>query len=255
MKFATHVLFYNVDQFILKNIENSGPHVDTIYVTYSKKPWIYNKKARKKFSNSSNLELLKKSKYYNKIKIIEGDWEYDEDQRNSCFLKAKEDGIDYLINQDADEFYFHNDFKKMIGEVKQNPDFDYYIAPMITFWKSFQYMVLSENGNNIVGHPEVIVNINKPQKFIRARRLSGKNITKLSVTCYHASFVLSDEDCWNKINTWGHTHQFKLRRWYKKKWLNWNIETENLHPVSPKAWSKAIKFNNNLPEVLIENDF
>ena len=84
MKFATHVLFYNVDKFILKNIDNSGCHVDRIYVAYSKKPWVYNKRARRNFSNSSNIDLLKKSKYYNKITIIEGEWKYDEDQRNDC---------------------------------------------------------------------------------------------------------------------------------------------------------------------------
>ena len=71
MKFATHVLFYNVDKFILKNINNSGPHVDKIYVTYSKKPWVYNKKARKYFSNSSNLELLKKSKILTKLQFFQ----------------------------------------------------------------------------------------------------------------------------------------------------------------------------------------
>ena len=62
MKFATHVLFYNVDKFILKNIDNSGCHVDRIYVAYSKKPWVYNKRARRNFSNSSNIDLLKKIK-------------------------------------------------------------------------------------------------------------------------------------------------------------------------------------------------
>ena len=70
--------------------------------------------------------------------------------------------------------------------------------------------------------------------------------------CYHASFVLSNEECWNKINTWGHTHQFKLKRWYKQKWLKWNIDTINLHPVTPKAWSQAIQYNGTLPEVLSE---
>ena len=250
MKFATHVLFYNVDKFILKNIDNSGPHVDRIYVTYSKKPWVYNKKARKNFSNTSNLDLLEQSKFYNKITIIEGEWEYDEDQRNACLEKAKQDGIDYLINHDADEFYFHKDFKKMIAEVKSNPDYDYYITPMINFWKTLDYIVLTNNGEKIVGQPELIVNLNKTQEFIRARRLSGKNIYSLSVLCYHASFVLSNEECWNKINTWGHTHQFKLKRWYKQKWLKWNIDTINLHPVTPKAWSRAIKYNGALPEVL-----
>ena len=254
MKFATHVLFYNVDQFILKNIDNSGAHVDKIYITYSKKPWSYNKKARKYFSNTSNLEILKKSKYFDKITIIKGDWKYDEDQRNDCLLKAKSDGMDYLINHDADEFYFHNDFKKMIEEVKQNPDYDYYIAPMMNFWKSFDYIVLNESGEEIVGHPELIVNVNKPQEFIRARRLSGEKIYTLSMICYHASFVLTNEECWDKINTWGHTHQFKLKKWYKNKWLKWDIETENLHPVNPKVWAKAVKYDGVLPEVLSESN-
>ena len=254
MKFATHVLFYNVDKFILKNIDNSGCHVDRIYVAYSKKPWVYNKRARRNFSNSSNIDLLKKSKYYNKITIIEGEWKYDEDQRNACIEKARSDGIDYLITHDADEFYFHNDFKKMIEEVKQNPDYDYYIAPMMNFWKSFDYIVLNESGEEIVGHPELIVNVNKPQEFIRARRLSGEKIYTLSMICYHASFVLTNEECWDKINTWGHTHQFKLKKWYKNKWLKWDIETENLHPVNPKVWAKAVKYDGVLPEVLSESN-
>ena len=254
MKFATHVLFYNVDQFILKNIDNSGPHVDRIYVSYSKKPWVYNKKARKNFSNASNLDLLKQSIYYNKITIIEGDWEYDEDQRNACLTKAKIDGIDYLINHDADEFYFHQDFIKMIEEVKENPNYDYYVTPMISFWKTLDYIVITQNGDKILGYPELIVNLKKPQKFVRARRLSGNSKYELSSLCYHASFVLTNEECWDKINTWGHTHQFKLKKWYNNKWLKWDIETENLHPVNPKVWAKAVKYDGVLPEVLSESN-
>ena len=70
-----------------------------------------------------DLDLLKQSKYYNKITIIEGEWEYDEDQRNACLDKAQNDGIDYLINHDADEFYFHKDFKKMIAEADSKKAF------------------------------------------------------------------------------------------------------------------------------------
>ena len=252
MKFATHVLFYNVDQFILKNIDNSGPHVDRIYVAYSKKPWGYNRKARKKFSNRSNLDLLKKSKYYNKIKIIEGDWLYDEDQRNACLNQARSDGMDFLITHDADEFYFHKDFKQMISEVKKNPHYDYYVTPWVSFWKTFGYIVITQNGNNITGYPEVVINLNKPQKFIRARIPSGDNKYELSALCHHASFILSDEECWDKINTWSHTHQFKVKKWYNNKWLNWDINSIDLHPVNPKAWARAIEYDQELPEVLSE---
>ena len=250
MKFATHVLFYNVDKFILKNIDNSGCHVDRIYVAYSKKPWVYNKRARRNFSNSSNIDLLKKSKYYNKITIIEGEWKYDEDQRNACLEKAKSDGIDYLITHDADEFYFHKDFNRIIEEVKENPNYDYYVTPWISFWKTFDYIVVTQDGDKIIGYPEVVINLNKLQKFVRARVLSGNNKYVLSSLCHHASFVLSNKECWNKINTWSHTHQFKIKKWYKNKWLNWDIDTIDLHPVNPKAWARAVKYDELLPEVL-----
>ena len=67
---------------------------------------------------------------------------------------------------------------------------------------------------------------------------------------HHASFVLSNEECWNKINTWSHTHQFKTKKWYKNKWLNWDIDTIDLHPVNPQAWARAVEYDELLPEVL-----
>ena len=253
MKFATHVLFYNVDKFILKNIENSAPHVDRIYVAYSKRPWSYNKKARKQHINSSSLELLKQSKYYDKLTIIKGDWKYDEEQRNACLDKAKEDGIDILFTHDADEFYFHNDFRNMINEIKKNPDYDYYITPWICFWKTLGYIIQSEKGESIIGYPEVAINLNKKQKFIRARIPSGKNKFMLSALCFHLSYVLNDSECWEKINTWSHSHQFKVKKWYEEKWLKWDLTKEDLHPINPKIFKKVVKFSGELPEVLSSN--
>ena len=34
----------------------------------------------------------------------------------------------------------------------------------------------------------------------------------------------------------------------------WDIETENLHPVNPKVWAKAVKYDGVLPEVLSESN-
>ena len=40
---------------------------------------------------------------------------------------------------------------------------------------------------------------------------------------------------------------------YNNKWLNWDINSIDLHPVNPKAWARAIKYEGELPEVLSEN--
>lgn len=250
MKFATHILFFNQDQWILKNIDMIGPFVNKIYVAWSEFPWIYNPSARNQFKNKSNPELLKQSSYYDKIVLIKGEWNLDEDQRNACLDAAKRDGMDYLLIIDADEFYCTDDLKKLIEDIKANPDFEYYTTPWITYWKDFNHVIIKQNDDKICGYPEICVNLKYNNRFVRCRRPSGNKIKLLTSICCHASYVLTDEECWSKINTWGHAHQFNKEEWFKNKWKNWTENTINLHPIVPHDWYKAIEFNKNLPEVL-----
>ena len=78
-------------------------------------------------------DLLKKSHFCHKIELIEGDWETDEDERNTCLRKAKNDGFDFLIIQDADEFFIKDDYKKNIKKIIQNPDYELYTTPVRAF--------------------------------------------------------------------------------------------------------------------------
>jgi len=241
MKIATHILFFNQDRWILKNIEMVAPFVDKIYVAWSEYPWSYNPAARNQFKNKSNPELLKQSPYYDKIELIKGDWKLDEDQRNSCLDAARRDGMDYLLIIDADEFYHPNDLKKLIDDIEKNPDYEYYTTPWFIYWKDFDHVLATTNGVIINGYPEVCINLKHNNRFVRCRRPSGKRFKQLSSVCGHASYVLSDEECWSKINTWGHAHQFDKNAWYRDKWLNWNENTLDLHPISPSAWHKTVK--------------
>jgi len=240
MKIATHILLFNQDRWILKNIEMIAPFVDKIYVAWSEFPWLYNSQARGQFKNNSNPEILKQSSFYDKIELIVGTWDLDEDQRNSCLDAAKRDGMDYLLIIDADEFYHPFDLKRLINDIKANPDFEYYTTPWFTYWKDFNHIVVDENNNHINGYPEVALNLKHNNRFVRCRKPSGTKIKQLSSICGHASYVLTDEECWSKINTWGHAHQFNKDVWYKNKWLNWNEDTMDLHPISPSAWHKTI---------------
>jgi len=246
MKIATHILLFNQDRWILKNIEMIAPFVDKIYVAWSEFPWSYNPQARGQFKNNSNPEILKQSLFYDKIELIVGTWDLEEDQRNSCLDAAKRDGMDYLLIIDADEFYHPSDLKRLIDNIKANPDFDYYTTPWFTYWKDFNHIVVDGNNNHINGYPEVALNLKYNNRFVRCRRPSGTKIKQSSSICGHASYVLTDKECWSKINTWGHAHQFNKDVWYKNKWINWNEDTTDLHPINPRAWHKAIKTPNTL---------
>lgn len=246
MKIATHILLFNQDKWILKQIEMIAPFVDKIYVAWSKFPWSYNPDARNLFLNKSNPEMLKESDYYHKIELIIGDWKLDEEQRNACLDAAKRDDMDYLLIIDADEFYSYDDLVKLINNINKNPDYEYYKTPWVTYWKNFNNIIVDFNDNYINGFPEVCVNLKYNNRFVRCRRPSGENVLTLDSLCKHASYVLSDEECWSKINTWGHAHQFDKELWFNSKWLNWNKSVTNLHPISPSDWKMAIETPENL---------
>lgn len=252
-KFAAHILMYNCDSTILKVIENCGDYVDKIYIAYSQFPWTYNEKARANFKNSSDKAILKQSPYYHKIVIVEGEWDTEEDQRNACLMRAKADGIDYMIVQDADEFYHAGEFKQNLLEIAQNPGYELYLTPWISFWKSLDYILVDENSKEILGYPQFAVNCNSNAVFSDKRSVSTDKVYKLKGLCYHLSYVLTDEQVWEKINTWGHTAEFDLKKWYKEKWVKWNLSMEDIHPILPRAWKRVIQFEGELPEVLRVN--
>lgn len=251
VKFATHIVLFGQDKWIMKNIENSYSHVDRIYIAYSKYPWAYNPHARNNYTNSFDLNKIKESKYIDKITIIEGDWKTEEDQRNACVTQAKKDKIDYLMIHDADEFYFHNDFELIKKQIIENPNFDVYKCAWYNFWKSFDYITVQENNDMVAGYPEIFINLNNDISFQRKRRpTSIKNFIIQNVICYHASYVLTDQELKEKLNTWGHHSDFNVNKWYNNVWLEWNENMKGLHPITPNAWYRAVRFFGKLPEVL-----
>lgn len=255
MKIAAHILYFDCEDKILAAIENCAPFVDKIYISYSKYPWSYNLEAQEKYLNTSSLKALEKSKYKNKLEVIEGKWNLEENQRNECAKKAKAEGFDYLIVHDADEFYFFEDYKGNIEEIKKNPDFDLYRVPWISFWKNAKYVIENKKGEIVAGYPEFAINLNRNVKFSRARTTNAKTVYKLPGLCFHLSYVSTNYFVFRKIKTWGHSHQFDTDKWYAEKWLSWQPNSKNLHPIKPSAWKKAKEYIGPLPEIIIKFKF
>lgn len=265
MRFCALILFYDCDQFILRTIANCAPHVEKIFVSYSPFPWMYNSQAREKFKNPSNPELLKQSAHWEKIELVCGDWKTEEDQRNEVLEKAKREGFDYLIIQDADEFFRYEDYASNLQEIIANPGYPFYRTPWYQFWKSLDQIVLCRYSFLYRhGRPEVklrhtpisysmafAIDLKAEIKFKHCRMpTNADDYFVLSGICFHLSYVMSDEQVERKIRTYGHSNQIDHDRWLKYKWYGWYPKTRNLHPIDPSVWTRTIPFQGELPSEL-----
>lgn len=253
------MLLFNADRTIVRALDNGGEYVEKIFVGYSPFPWnAYNSQAREKFRNSSSKEILKKSKYYSKIEIVEGVWDSDEGQRNEIVTKARAQGFDYLIFQDADEFYLPEGWRANLEGIRKHPDAMLYQTPWINFWKQLDFVIESRehmgNRNTTVTTCEAFaMNLKKnPEtKLSFARIFPTNDRYRLPGLCYHLSYVMSDEEMYSKIGTWGHSHQVG-KNWYKWKWLGWDETTRNINPIDSVEWVKAVRFNGEYPKELVD---
>ena len=252
IKIAAFCLAFNVNESLHEMISNIGKHVEKIYIAYSLYPWSYNKKARQEYTNNTSLEFIKESPFSEKIEIVEGVWDSDEDQRNSCVEKALSDGYEYLIVQDSDEFILDDEFENILNEVKAHPQVDLFKLQWYQFWKSTDFLILDKTGSMTTGTPEYIINLKNGVHFTDRRITNARNEFVIPCHLFHLGYVHSDATMKSKISTWGHSHELFSRNWYKNKWLHWNEKVKYLHPVRPEFWLKATSHNLTLPEELEE---
>ncbi len=255
-KVAVQILYFNSHQFIRHTLANCFSHVDKIFLSYSPSPWsAYNKDALNDFKNQSSLDIVCQSINYSKVEIVQGAWETEEAQREACRLIAQEQGYDFLIVQDADEFYLPEDYESNIQHMVENPQYEVYQTPWINFWKSTHYALVHKQhlgvSNTLYSTcPLFALNLRLPVKF-ESRRVP-KNTTsvfQLKGICFHLSYVFSDIDMFTKISTWGHAHQVN-KNWFKWKWLAWHAGKRNINPINSVEWVKAIPFTGVLPAEL-----
>ncbi|MCA6379549.1 MAG: hypothetical protein IM606_16935 [Cytophagales bacterium] len=255
-KIAVQILYFNSHHFILHTLANCVSHVDKIFLSYSPSPWsVYNKDALNDFKNQSSLDIVRQSINYSKVEIVQGVWETEEAQREACRLIAQEQGYDFLIVQDADEFYLPEDYESNIQLMVENPQYEVYQTPWINFWKSTRYALVHKQhlgvSNTLYSTcPLFAINLRLPVKF-ESRRVpkNSTSVFQLKGICFHLSYVFSDIDMFIKISTWGHAHQVN-KNWFKWKWLAWHFDKRNINPFCSVDWVKAVPFTGLLPAEL-----
>ena len=249
MRIATHTLAYNISRFVPDVIDNAGPHVDKIFVAYPRRPWAYNKDAREAFGNPTKLDEFRAAKYFDKIEFIEGDWDNDEGSRNACLDRAKAQGFDWLIAQDADEFYTTHAWRQALEYLRTAPeDVKYVRTTWYNYWKSAQYVIEFNHGSIKDAMASFAIRCHPDIRYRRSRTPNVDARYVLDTPAHHFGWALSDEEMLLKVQTWTHTAQFDPMAWYRLKWAGWNERTRNLDAVNPTLWRRAVRTPFELPD-------
>jgi hypothetical protein len=249
MKVGLQVLCYNVTPFIVPMLDNAGPHVDRIYLAYSELPYSdYNPEARTKYRNPTPLSLIQESKYFDKIRVIVGDWPNETEQRNECVVAAREEGMDIMLVQDADEFFYAEDYSRNIKAIMAAPHVAAWSVPWYLFWKNTDYVIRHHDGSLIEYSACYALNLNhKDACFERRRMSSPRPQGQLPGIAFHLAYVYDNAGMKQKLETWSHSGDSDRENWYRLKWLTWTESTRYIHPFMPCYYARAERFSGELP--------
>jgi hypothetical protein len=241
MQIAVHVLAYNVNRFLRPMLENVGPWVDKIFIAYPSRPFGYIKSSRETKTNPTIVEEHLPEALLSKIEIIRGDWETDEDTRNACFDRAKAQGFDWLIVQDADEFYTESSWRNLRRILERSADREAFSTTWYQFWKSSEF-VIEEQGPGLKGINSSFAIRCKPHLKFHLKRSLESQPPVIDEPCYHYGWAMSDAEMAEKVVTWSHSLEVDVKRWFLFKWQYWSFNSRHICPTYPWYWRRAIRF-------------
>ena len=246
MKVGCLVIAFNVDLWIYNMLKNGRDWIDTFYIAYPKRPWCYSEEQRLTNENPTTLDRAKLDSLNIDYKIIEGDWKYDEDTRNAIRCIAKADGCDWLVVQDADEFYTEEGWSELTEIMKQNLGRNIAITTKwLNFWKSNEYIIINHDGSSLSSNECAALSLAEDSYFTYSRSVSAR-LVATRIICFHLGYVLTDKQALLKVSTWAHTKDVRINDWYRYKWKNWKKQTKYLHPGNPPVWNRAVPCKDNL---------
>lgn len=238
---------YNQDHLLEAWLKNVSKYADEIVILFSKEPWLHNYSAKNRIKDDKSEEILDKYvKLMPKLKVVKGHWIYETDERNLGLSIAKSRGAKWLLISDCDEFYIESEVFAALDFMRRNPT-DIYVMNTVQMVKNKNLAAMPENGHPLCNF---CINTDTVKEFLATRVVSGRNILVPYdiCKCWHISYLLPKEKLEQKLETSFHFIEFN-KNWYSDIWPNININSTNVHPTHPEAWSYMREVN--IPEEIL----
>ncbi|MCX8052609.1 MAG: glycosyltransferase, partial [Armatimonadetes bacterium] len=233
-KFAAVYCVYDDDAWLADSVESIYDACDAVYVLISSRPW-----HGEPTDNSMLIETVHRlNDPHRKIRLVQGTWQTEAEQRNAGLEILRNDGFDYCLVIDADEVYDTTDLKRMMRLVAKYRDVDCWHVEMDTYWKSWRYRIAPREPLK----PPVFLKVDR--RFTENRNVEDckRGLIPPDVgICHHLSYARTDDQLLRKISTFSHANEVR-DGWYENVWKRWDIDPSlrNLHPTHPTAYQRAI---------------
>src|SRR5581483_11022267 len=177
-----------------------------------------------------------------KVDILEGNWKTEADTRNAGLDCLDDCGYTFVV--DSDEILLDRDLEELV-RLCRSGEHDVISVRLYTYWKNSGYRIDPPEDGSIK------LVLRKGVRIQGVREVQGA-AHPTDIRCRHLSYVRTDEELREKLRLSGHSREF-LPEWYERVWRAWDLNPglENLHPVHPKAYRRAVAVEDTeLQEVL-----
>lgn len=114
---------------------------------------------------------------------------------------------DIIVWMDSDWLYTLDDVKRLYATIQDANSPSYYGVNARHYWRDFNWL-MADTG--------ILAAFPWNHDYFAAER--SLPTVSLTITCYHPSYVLSDEEMYRKVHSFGHAPYFKERGFYEKEW-------------------------------------
>jgi glycosyltransferase involved in cell wall biosynthesis len=167
-----------------------------------------------------------------RIDVLEGNWRGEATTRNAGMEYLSD--CDYVFMVDSDEIFLDRDLE-ILRDLCRRGEHRVISAKLLTYWKTPEYRIDPPE------HGTIKVVLQKHVRMMGVREVPGELVHESQALCRHLSYVRTDQEVQEKIRLSGHAHEIRPD-WYARAWKGWdeNPALENLHPVHPAAYKRAI---------------
>lgn len=157
------------------------------------------------------------------------DWPNQAEQFNWGLEHLSGLGFDWAIICDADEYYTRHDFGMIVHDISTTNADAIKVSDMRVYWKLPIFRIAPDQYDN----PIVAIKTNK--KFI-SKRHAEVSYDFTNATLYHFSYVRTNQEMKKKIESFEHSNEFDILKWYNDVWISG--AKFNLHPVVPEQFQR-----------------
>lgn len=228
---------YDACTFLYESVHRIYPIMDKLVFILNSKPW-YGESVQGEPVKTYE-KILSMEDPDNKIEILTGTWENEASQRNAGLHLLKGYGIDWCLIVDDDELYNPSELISVKASLETAVHAAYLIYHQI-YWKNRNTIIEGKFGSfPTLARTDGRVHFNQDRMILVSKPHTWYTISANNIVCHHMSYIRSDHEMLRKIKNFSHAEGVPSD-WYENKWLNWGIDTVDLHPSVGKGFKRAI---------------